>query len=273
MLGIWLALAPLVVVQSWQGRKRKRRGMPWYVLLLVAVAVSVGGLLAGCGTDRPTSTPRATTTKAECFPDSIQPETPPVPTPYDIIITTVDPPGIREAILPSYDGEPPGYRFDWGVVFEVDRPLDPSPPSGFFVQKVTYTERYWENAEKTGPPNESTETFYENFVSGLDCLGKVDTGQNTTGRSWDDNYNYVMKNNTRGELIVEGLVRFYEYDGEVMPGLERYDLVARAHNYYSSYHRPEWWEDDASGTVHNLTFEWDTFAKTSLWETVPEIPQ
>jgi YD repeat-containing protein len=46
-LGIWLALAPLVVVQSWRGRKKKRRGMPWYVLLLVVV--SVGGMVTACG--------------------------------------------------------------------------------------------------------------------------------------------------------------------------------------------------------------------------------
>jgi peptidoglycan/xylan/chitin deacetylase (PgdA/CDA1 family) len=56
MLGIWLALAPLVVVQSWKGRKRKRRrGMPWYVLVLVIVGVGSGALTA-CGSD-PTSTP------------------------------------------------------------------------------------------------------------------------------------------------------------------------------------------------------------------------
>jgi peptidoglycan/xylan/chitin deacetylase (PgdA/CDA1 family) len=51
-LGIWLALAPLVVVQSWQGRKRKRRrGMPWYVLVLVVM--SVGGMVTGCDRDEP----------------------------------------------------------------------------------------------------------------------------------------------------------------------------------------------------------------------------
>jgi hypothetical protein len=48
MLGIWLALAPLVVVQSWRGRKRKRGGMPWYVLVLVVVGVG-SGVLTACG--------------------------------------------------------------------------------------------------------------------------------------------------------------------------------------------------------------------------------
>jgi hypothetical protein len=47
-LGIWLALAPLVVIQSWRGRKKRRRGVPWYVL----VVVGVGGVLTGCGVDK-----------------------------------------------------------------------------------------------------------------------------------------------------------------------------------------------------------------------------
>ncbi len=46
MLGIWLALMPLVVFQAWKGRKG-RRGMPWLVLVLCLVGV--GGSLVGCG--------------------------------------------------------------------------------------------------------------------------------------------------------------------------------------------------------------------------------
>jgi hypothetical protein len=45
-LGIWLALMPLVVVQSLRGRKRRQRGYPWLALLLVGVCVS--GLLTAC---------------------------------------------------------------------------------------------------------------------------------------------------------------------------------------------------------------------------------
>ena len=52
MLGIWLALAPLVVVQWWRGRKRKRRGFPWYVVVLLGVCV--GGLLTACENGTPT---------------------------------------------------------------------------------------------------------------------------------------------------------------------------------------------------------------------------
>jgi hypothetical protein len=46
-LGLWLALGPLVVVQSWRGRKRKQRGTRWYVLVLLVVCIE--GILTACG--------------------------------------------------------------------------------------------------------------------------------------------------------------------------------------------------------------------------------
>jgi YD repeat-containing protein len=50
MLGIWLALAPLIVVQSWRGRKKKR-GFLWVSLLLLGVCVV--GMLTACGGAEP----------------------------------------------------------------------------------------------------------------------------------------------------------------------------------------------------------------------------
>jgi hypothetical protein len=52
-LGIWLALTPLVVLQSWRGRKRKRRGMSWYVPALLFLFASVCGILVACGGEAP----------------------------------------------------------------------------------------------------------------------------------------------------------------------------------------------------------------------------
>jgi peptidoglycan/xylan/chitin deacetylase (PgdA/CDA1 family) len=78
MLGIWLALAPLVVVQSWQGRKRKRHGMPWYVLLLVVVGVG-SGMLTACGkggTKPPENPPPTACSTPSTPPESPEPETP-----------------------------------------------------------------------------------------------------------------------------------------------------------------------------------------------------
>jgi len=54
LLGIWLALTPLVVVQSWRGRK-KRRGWTWFSLLLLGVGLT--GVLTACDNGKPTPTP------------------------------------------------------------------------------------------------------------------------------------------------------------------------------------------------------------------------
>jgi hypothetical protein len=59
-LGIWLALTPLMVVQSWRGRKRRRRGYTWYLVVLCVVIV--GGLLVACNGPRPDPTPTCTDT-------------------------------------------------------------------------------------------------------------------------------------------------------------------------------------------------------------------
>jgi len=47
-LGIWLALAPLVMVQSWRGRRTKWRGETtiWWAIVLL---ISVSGILTACG--------------------------------------------------------------------------------------------------------------------------------------------------------------------------------------------------------------------------------
>jgi len=47
-LGLWLALAPLVVVQSWRGWRGKRPRFPWVVLVVLCLGAS-GMMLAGCG--------------------------------------------------------------------------------------------------------------------------------------------------------------------------------------------------------------------------------
>jgi hypothetical protein len=67
MLGIWLALAPLVVLQSWRGRKKRRWWTPWYVVLFCVV--SVGGMLVGC-----TGTPTGTEAGETACVDTVEPE-------------------------------------------------------------------------------------------------------------------------------------------------------------------------------------------------------
>ena len=59
-LGIWLLLAPLVVVQGWN---RKRRKYPWVVLVFLVVGVS--GMLAACSGTVQVPTPMPTLTCTE----------------------------------------------------------------------------------------------------------------------------------------------------------------------------------------------------------------
>jgi hypothetical protein len=83
-LGIWLALVPLVVIQSWRGRKKRRRGLPWYVLVLVVVGV--GGGLTACGEGTPGSGPKPTKTCITIAPGPAPMEDPRAPGPHDAAI-------------------------------------------------------------------------------------------------------------------------------------------------------------------------------------------
>ncbi len=47
-LGTWLALTPLVVVQLWRGRKQKRRGVLWHMVVALLV-MGMGSALTACG--------------------------------------------------------------------------------------------------------------------------------------------------------------------------------------------------------------------------------
>jgi YD repeat-containing protein len=89
-LGIWLALVPLVVIQSWRGRKRRRRGFPWYVVVLVIVGV--GGVLTACGKGTPTPEGDIPALEEACT------DTPELPTP------------MPTPLPPTETPLPPGYR-------------------------------------------------------------------------------------------------------------------------------------------------------------------
>jgi YD repeat-containing protein len=78
-LGIWLALTPLVVMQSWRGRgRKKRRGYTWY--LVVVCVVAIGGMLVACGEPTPTpGTPTPTCTDTRTPPWTRIPNWTPTP--------------------------------------------------------------------------------------------------------------------------------------------------------------------------------------------------
>ena len=94
-LGIWLALGPLVVIQGWRKRRKRkgRREMKWYVLVALLV-VGVGGVLVACGPgSEPTPWPTSTELPSP-IPPSLTPW-PPTPTPgsNDPNSSEFDPPG------------------------------------------------------------------------------------------------------------------------------------------------------------------------------------
>jgi peptidoglycan/xylan/chitin deacetylase (PgdA/CDA1 family) len=112
MLGVWLALVPLVVVQSWRGRKKKRRGMPW--VLVVVVMVGMSGVLAGCCVEAP-PTPTIPPTPT-CIPKSTPIPTPmpsPEPTPPD----TPTPSG--KTIYLTFDDGPGPYNRSGDIAEEL----------------------------------------------------------------------------------------------------------------------------------------------------------
>jgi hypothetical protein len=64
VLGIWLVLIPLVVVQSWKKRRKGTRDFPWATMVVMIVGLS--GVLVGCGVEEtPTPEPTVTVTCTE----------------------------------------------------------------------------------------------------------------------------------------------------------------------------------------------------------------
>jgi len=75
-LGIWLALLPLAVIQAWPGRKKRKGGQPW--VMLVCMGLLVAGTLTAC--EKPPEPPSPPTKTPQCT-DTPPPPPPPSPTP------------------------------------------------------------------------------------------------------------------------------------------------------------------------------------------------
>jgi YD repeat-containing protein len=121
LLGIWLALMPLVVVQSWRGRKRKGRGWPWVVVVLFLVGVS--GTLTACVDGKPTEEEvKATCTLVAGLPGVTPAPTPPTPVPPT---ETPTPPPTDTPTPPPTDTPTPT------PTPEPTPPGAPAPPEGW----------------------------------------------------------------------------------------------------------------------------------------------
>jgi hypothetical protein len=247
MLGIWLALAPLVVVQSWRGRKRKRGGMPWYVLLLVVV--STGCVLTACGSDE----------WDRDFKDFC----------IDIPQGFEEPPGwepearaSREVRIESYQGphrlesSPSNlfqFKFEWSVKFHVDSAEGP-PPYGWIVQEVEIL---------VEPASTDTAPVHEKYWEAWEVPAGETRPLDINGEEWDDNFSNTLYN-PAGKDTTRGLVKYYEaakVDGIAsgVPGQTFHKKAPgekdRSGGLWVSYVLPEFW--DFTGTVHNLAVVWD----------------
>jgi len=112
-LGIWLALLPLMVVQAWPGKKRRRSGQPW---MMICFGLLVTGILSACGNPpEPPKPPLCTDTPS------------PLPTPTllyapeapweelaDLEVTPLSPPLGNQAVMvgPGPNGETPSWTPD-----------------------------------------------------------------------------------------------------------------------------------------------------------------
>jgi YD repeat-containing protein len=168
-LGIWLALVPLVMIQSWRGRKRKRRrGMPWYVVAIF-VCVGVGGMLTGCGEDGNTLTPGDTPTSTEVCTD--------IPLPKGVHIQTNTPePTTPPTPTPSPTPEP---EIEW---FDEEWRITHYP-------YVLESDPMFANDEKVTVPGLSeTETYRLNFIYGVDPRGPRGVVFQGTGKAENEKY-------------------------------------------------------------------------------------
>jgi len=97
-LGLWLALMPLVVIQAWPGKKKRRGGQPWVMVLCMGWLVI--GTLTACGAPTPDPTPNPTPTETPCT------ELPASPTLLDFRSTEPAPPApylFDDPIMPAIE--------------------------------------------------------------------------------------------------------------------------------------------------------------------------
>ena len=252
-LGIWLALLPLVMIQSWRGRKRKRRrGMPWYVVAIF-VCVGVGGMLTGCGGDGGEDWTDVGDSVCIEIPDNF--ESPPPPedrTSHPVKIVNHSGPKV-EVTKQRYDSYL--YQFDWTVNFEVDR-TPGTGGAGWIIQQIDY---YTPQELRSGPQTPDEDTYWEAWpVDAGSTEPTLDPESDGYKGGWDD-YFWLWPSGSNGWSETKGIVKFYE--GELPTHFKKgKDGVFMAGPYiYSSHIRPIFW--DFSGTCHSWALEWNGLKK------------
>jgi YD repeat-containing protein len=114
-LGIWLALVPLVVVQSWRRRKKKGLRGPWAIALALFL-VGTSGMLTGCVP--PGGLPATCPTPVDVPTGTPMPTSPPTSTPTATLTPTSTPAPPTETPTPTPLPLPPSYVFGVQASFD-----------------------------------------------------------------------------------------------------------------------------------------------------------
>ncbi len=227
LLGIWLALTPLAVLQLW--RRRKKGKGAWDVLLVALVVVGVGATVTGCnGIDW------EQVERAAC------------------IEQPVDAPRASQKVnIYHVSGPNATVRggFDWKVRFELE---SGAANLGYFFQEIEVT--YLAVHDDGRVEQTYYKHFYEAWVVSegwkFTNMGDFDLGARAW---WNDKYYSSDQPVEHGKTTVRGVVKFYEGDlpDDFAPG-----NVPDAGSYaVSSDTQPVFW--DGCGTTHDFEIEWD----------------
>jgi YD repeat-containing protein len=228
-LGIWLALASLVVVQSWPGRK-KRKGFPWH-LAFVLFLVGVSGTLVGCQESICTE-----------VPEGSEPFSPISKTAQTVEILNHSGPDVKATPLA---GDSYSYDIQWKVNFEIER--EPGTGNaGWVIQQIEYNIG---GKDRNGQPIDDHDVYWEAWQVEADA---VEPQIDPKHPEWDDNF-FIVAGGSNGHKETRGIVKFYEYGG-VPPGFVLAPEDHPSHGLYISYTPPSFW--DYTGTCHAWKVEW-----------------
>jgi hypothetical protein len=226
--------------------------MPWYVVaVVVAVAVGVGGVLAGCGGDWEESDKSPFCSEV---PPGFQPppgDQPPPRTSHSVKIVNHAGPdvNVKKQLEDAYV-----YEFIWQVNFEVER--EPGTgAAGWVIQQVDYR---FEEAGRDDPLPKSPyhEVYWEAWrVNAGSTEATLEPGTQGEAGGWDDRF-WQRSVGTNGWSEIRAIVKFYE--GDLPPHFSMWK-VPDSFEVYSSEQPPTFW--DFSGTCHSWTIEWTGFKK------------
>jgi predicted small lipoprotein YifL len=244
-LGIWLALLPLMVVQS--GRKRKDKNQwCWHIKITsMLLLVCLGGTLTACG-NKGWETLDDSLVCTD-MPDDFVPTD---RTSHNVKIVDYKGPEIH---LSPGPGEP---FFGWYVYFEVNRD---SGDSGHIIQEVNHDhETYRENGALQSRP-EPPLRYWEAWSVDQD---EIHTQSHIEGEKWDDLFmHHGNPANSRGFHENTSIVRFYE--GGLPDHFALGNVRYAGSTLLSSETAPDFWE--YKGTAHTFTLEWDLTGDKDNW--------